>query len=514
MADNNLNANELEALMISELPTQATANETDLFEVAIVDTNSASGYASKKESAAAIADAIVGEYQYPLRLTETTSKKISGAINEIAGKVADLQNIEGSASGDIATFGDGSDNPLKELKISIVATQSGTGDPSPDNVRPISGFNSVDVGDISDTEKVQYFKGLLEGTYGFVDMGDLIWAKYPTGDYPYFYTNLDNLDYTQTEVILQCSTYKAIAGMTSASFRGSDYNLQICNITNQSATHNVGVQDSNYADADAFKTAVSGVYLIYKLATPTTPTITPTIFNTLVSAFGLQGWLVQIAMPTEAGTVYGGTLDVKTGVLTVTHSIVDLGDLSWTYYSVQNVFAVNFAGAKPSGGSFGLDALCSCYAVKTDARYQNLPDKSIMVGSNFYSYETAAVIVKDTDYTDATAFKTAVTGQKLVYPLATPIEYDLTPQQINSLLGTNNIFANCGAITELKYTRDLNLCINDIIARIEALEGGSSNRSLSVSPTFTKSLTSELDTAEGILEETEEETKEEAQNER
>lgn len=33
---------------ISQLDTQATANETDLFEVAIVDQNSASGYASKR----------------------------------------------------------------------------------------------------------------------------------------------------------------------------------------------------------------------------------------------------------------------------------------------------------------------------------------------------------------------------------------------------------------------------------------------------------------------------------
>ena len=65
---------------ISQLDTQATANETDLFEVAIVDANSASGYASKKESAAAIADAIVGEYQYPLRITGTTAKTIAALL--------------------------------------------------------------------------------------------------------------------------------------------------------------------------------------------------------------------------------------------------------------------------------------------------------------------------------------------------------------------------------------------------------------------------------------------------
>ena len=270
MADNNLNANELDALMISELPTQATANETDLFEVAIVDANSASGYASKKESAAAIADAIVGEYQYPLRITGTTAKTIAGAINELknlvdllpqfaievvqtlpvsdisettiylvpaqdpeqgnyyeeyiyvnnawelvgttavdlsgyytsaqvdtllaakantsslatvatSGAYADLSGkptidtaldsastnavenravaseinsiksditVDGSASGDIASFVDGSANPLKELTISIVAQQSGSGDPSPTNVRPIAGWTGANVYDV------------------------------------------------------------------------------------------------------------------------------------------------------------------------------------------------------------------------------------------------------------------------------------------------------------------------------------------------------------------------------
>jgi hypothetical protein len=114
---------------------------------------------------------------------------------------------------------------------------------------------------------------------------------------------------------------------------------------------------------------------------------------------------------------------------------------------------------------------------------------------------------------------TPTTGAQVVYPLTTPVTYQLTPTEVRSLLGVNNVWADCGDITELKYTRDLNLCLQDIIARIEALEGGSNSRSLSVSPTLTKSLTSEIDANEGKAEEdtkeTEEETKEEAQkNER
>ena len=40
----------------------------------------------------------------------------------------------------VAIFNDGSDLPLKSLTASIVPVQSGSGDPSPENVRPISGW--------------------------------------------------------------------------------------------------------------------------------------------------------------------------------------------------------------------------------------------------------------------------------------------------------------------------------------------------------------------------------------
>ena len=50
-----------------------------------------------------------------------------------------------SASGAIATFADGTDLPLKSLLVDIEPVQNGTGDPSPSNIRPISGWNAVKV---------------------------------------------------------------------------------------------------------------------------------------------------------------------------------------------------------------------------------------------------------------------------------------------------------------------------------------------------------------------------------
>lgn len=51
-----------------------------------------------------------------------------------------------TASGSIASFTDGADNvPLVSHNVTIEPVQSGTGDPSPSNVRPISGHSSVTV---------------------------------------------------------------------------------------------------------------------------------------------------------------------------------------------------------------------------------------------------------------------------------------------------------------------------------------------------------------------------------
>ena len=45
----------------------------------------------------------------------------------------------------IATFTDGTDNFLKSLKVAIEPQQEGSGDPSPENVRPISGHTEANI---------------------------------------------------------------------------------------------------------------------------------------------------------------------------------------------------------------------------------------------------------------------------------------------------------------------------------------------------------------------------------
>lgn len=588
---------------ISQLDTQATANETDLFEVAIVDANSASGYASKKESAAAIADAIVGEYQYPLRITGTTAKTIAGAINELknlvdllpqfaievvqtlpvsdistttiylvpaqdpeqgnyyeeyiyvnnawelvgttavdlsgyytsaqvdtllaakantsslatvatSGAYSDLSGkptidtaldntstnavenravaseinsiksditVEGSASGDIATFVDGSDNPLKELKISIVAQQSGSGDPSPTNVRPITGWTSANI---------------YVNNKNFVNIADSTISS--TG----YVLNNVAINVPKGSFVLSFD-FSGTTG-SSASIRFDDENGNVVYTTSKTVTSGknaVNITLNTKASYIKIYSQSIGTYSNFQIEKGAQAT----------DYVALSQTINNINWQSTAGTVYGGTLNVRTGVLTVDAIKITLDSTSsWsqlTGYITSEIIDGMAVTDKYAG-------MCNWLHVL------NSIGKGILIGSNTRRLYVGNEMLSDLSLADVDAWITYLGNHPLevTVPLATPITYQLTPTEIRSLLGLNNVFADCGAVTELKYTRDLNLCINDIISRIEALEGGSNTRSLYVSPTLTKSIVSDSDTTEGILEgkteETEEETKEEAQNER
>ena len=51
-----------------------------------------------------------------------------------------MGNLTHTVSGDIASFRSAARVPIESLKCHFLPIQDGTGDPSPDNVRPITGW--------------------------------------------------------------------------------------------------------------------------------------------------------------------------------------------------------------------------------------------------------------------------------------------------------------------------------------------------------------------------------------
>ena len=159
------------------------------------------------------------------------------------------------------------------------------------------------------------------------------------------------------------------------------------------------------------------------------------------------GTTIPVSWQSTAGTVYSGTLDVVSGVLTA-NGDDDLGSLDWTYRGDlgEGIFASSSLNYLPKSDA---SAICSSYG------FGGVVGSGASANTNgkFYLYYNPStpnikmLYIKDTRYSDKTTFTTAVTGQKIVYELAEPLTFQLTPTEVNALQGVNNVWNTAGDTT-------------------------------------------------------------------
>lgn len=90
---------------ISQLDTISQAHDTDLFEVAAVDAQSASGYKSGKMSAEVMAEGLLSTYTYPTAMPNMQNKTITGALNQLLANFAPAyDDTETYSVGDVCTY--------------------------------------------------------------------------------------------------------------------------------------------------------------------------------------------------------------------------------------------------------------------------------------------------------------------------------------------------------------------------------------------------------------------------
>lgn len=164
---------------------------------------------------------------------------------------------------------------------------------------------------------------------------------------------------------------------------------------------------------------------------------------------------IAVSWADGAGTVYGGTLDVLSGVLTVDRVMLDLGEQDWHtsnpqlgifwLYDTHPPFRVNgrYVIQPPPNAATPADFLCSKYKTGTANDRED--------GSVYWdpSYGKRYVGIVDTNYTDWTAdqVKADLAGVQLLCRLVSPETYQLTAQQIDTLLGENRIWADTGPVS-------------------------------------------------------------------
>ena len=110
--------------------------------------------------------------------------------------------------------------------------------------------------------------GTVNRRYGIVDLGTLSWTAIQVTQGILFRGDLSGIKKTTGSGIVPnivCSKYIT----TAQSYRTDK------TVSQPTESYNVDVIDSAYSDAATFKTAMSGVYLVYELATPTTEEADP-----------------------------------------------------------------------------------------------------------------------------------------------------------------------------------------------------------------------------------------------
>lgn len=286
--------------------------------------------------------------------------------------------IISTASGSIAHFEDGAEADAKSVIAHIEPVQEGSGVPSPDNVRPISGWtgcnvtrtgkNLLSTSSISlnrDTERVRSIRidTIPPGTYIF------------------------SWDYAGT------ATDANVNFRTAGNVTAGQIQIKVSSASPKTIT---------------FTKPYSAIYSFIAMAQESG--VTAEISNMMIRSVSdtddiyesYQGETCHSTFPTEAGTVYGGYVDVTNGKL-----VVDRANIA------------SYSG-------------------------QTLPGEWI------------------SDRDVYTPGGTPTTGAQVVYKLAEPVVYNITPQQITTLLGTNNVWHDANGETEVEYRADTKLYIEQL----------------------------------------------------
>ena len=360
------------------------------------------------------------------------------------------ETTERTISGSIVSIPDGMSAPAIDVSVEIEPVQAGSGDPSPENVRPISGWTGCKVQRTGkNLAKLSPLSGSSANYTNLTDNGVSVYSQTTSSAYRLCKFSITNTDSLKGEILnFSCNVVndtgtdspRTILRIVDAD--GNTIGQNIFELTTLSISRSFTIP-SNLADG------CSLVLFLYSSSggigeqRKTWSNIQLELGSTATPYEPYQGNQYQVSWQTEAGTVYGGTLDVTSGKLVIDREIVDLGSLNWAYNEAQTRFLSSERSSvikAPSSNGSTIKALCSQYAyMSLNALGINKDGCAVSTTKNIY--------VKDLAYSDKDIFKTAMSGVQFVYELATPVEITLTPTEIALLQGTNNIWSDSGNVT-------------------------------------------------------------------
>lgn len=428
---------------------------------------------------------MANELKYHMNMLNSIDKKVGGpgnwtyiidALNSIdtnlgsvgiSGLIELAQNAypSESASGNPIYFDDGADDiPVKELIVNLEPKQSGSGDPSPTNVRPITGYDGVTVtrsGKNILDPNIKFTSGTYNGVTVSTDNG-YIYKR--AGTATSSGTVQTNVIATSDAVILPAGTYTSVGGTF--------------NLYKQNGSFLANKQAGTWTVDEPFFVKMVYFELVSGMAYNNTyfialakGSVTPTEYEPYTE----QEY--SITFPSSVGTVYGGTLNVTTGELVVDRynlwldptkipdgyihfevltNNVRVGNLILsTHFGLTSAYTAKYS----SEGTFRNGAL-SNWSVEKNKGYSSDTSGFYFSGADrFYLFCPKSIFATQ----DAAGFKQYLTNNPLYicYQLATPITYQLAPSEVTTLLMGNTIWSDNGEIS-LTYRADTATVINKL----------------------------------------------------
>lgn len=376
----------------------------------------------------------------------STIKKLALLFRAVVNAIAPVLK---TVTGAIIHITDALAKPVQALSVKLEPIQAGSGDPSPDNVRPISGWDAVKV--------TRTGKNLFDPSVFLTATG---WTE-TDGVYS---GNSSNIQYSLIGYLLALPNFTQ---QITLSFRGyvdyEDSRAGYFRIYYADGTSSfLEVKDKLWKDYTLTSTAGKVVVGIgFTMSNSRDISLTDFQVEIGSSATAYSPY-VGTTYPIPLGqTVYGGQLDVVTGVLTVDRAIITPNVTSVSApntYGIVNCSFVVSPYSVPNGDPRLLLAISNVLGVQSTL-FANTEKQGFLIANR----ATAYLRLLSADVTDVASANAWVSDNncRIVYYLETPTTIQLTPTQVELLQGENNIWSD-GTMT-LVYLADGN------VSEIEAL---------------------------------------------
>lgn len=330
-----------------------------------------------------------------------------------------------TASGPIVSVNDALAAPLRSLLVKVDPVQAGSGDPSPDNVRPISGWSAVNA----------WRTG--------VNMWDEEWEL---GQYN---SSMNTVRKDLSNNHIRSKNPIPVKPNTTYYMNSSGKSVHLIvadtdgNVLYRTITLNNGT----------FTTPSKGVFVYFNMAMAYGTTYNHDISINYPSTDTAYHAYTGTTYPIQLGqTVYGGTPDVLTGVLTVDRAMAYAKKVHFPNKVTGTVMDYrNCSGFPPTASMVDWNL----------ARQQQMSNMAKIANPNTegaYGSYVAVVLTLGSEPSlgtlriseDLYQSMTDDDAIEVVYKLLNPITIPLTATQISTLAGQNVLWADAGDVT-LEY---------------------------------------------------------------